>query len=34
VEPKWIKGNRKTKKELAENIMRGSLGCWEDMERN
>jgi hypothetical protein len=28
------KETRKAKEEMAENITRGSLGCWEDMGRN
>jgi hypothetical protein len=34
VESTRIKEKRKPKEELAENNMRGSLGCWEDMGRN
>jgi hypothetical protein len=31
VEPTRTKEKRKAKEEMAENIMRGSIGSWEDM---
>jgi hypothetical protein len=31
VEPTRAKENRKAKEDLAENNIRGSLGCWEYM---
>jgi hypothetical protein len=34
VEATRTKEKRKAKEELAENNMRRSLGCWEDMVRN
>jgi hypothetical protein len=34
VKPTRTKEKRKAKEELAENYMRGSLGCWEGMGGN